>query len=88
MVRIPGEFSMGAQDPPDMNDAVGMQATTDSRPIHRVSVDGWMDRTEVTNEQSAAFARATGSVTTAERTPRGEGLRERARADIARPARS
>ena len=51
MVWIPGgEFSMGAQDPPDMHDAVGMQATTDSRPIHRVFVDGfWMDATEVTN---------------------------------------
>jgi hypothetical protein len=40
MVWIPGgEFSMGAQDPPDLNDAVGMQATTDSRPVHRVFVD-------------------------------------------------
>src|SRR5262245_61414817 len=38
-----GEFSMGAQDPPGM-DRVGMQATEDSRPIHRVYVDGfWMD---------------------------------------------
>jgi formylglycine-generating enzyme len=74
MVWIPGgEFSMGAQDPPDMNDAVGMQATTDSRPIHRVYVDGfWMDKTEVTNEQFAAFVKATGYVTVAERTPRAE----------------
>src|SRR5688572_1659092 len=48
MAWIPGgEFSMGAQDPPDGNDEVGMQATTDSRPVHRVFVDGfWMDRTE------------------------------------------
>ena len=74
MVWIPGgEFSMGAQDPPDMNDAVGMQATIDSRPIHRTYVDGfWMDKTEVTNEQFAAFVRATGYVTVAERTPRAE----------------
>jgi sulfatase modifying factor 1 len=72
MVWIPGgEFSMGAQDPPDMNDAVGMQATTDSRPIHRASVDGfWMDKTEVTNQQFAAFVKATGYVTVAEQTPR------------------
>src|SRR5688572_31897775 len=44
MAWIPGgEFSMGAGATPDMN-AVGMQATTDSRPIHRVYVDGfWMD---------------------------------------------
>ena len=52
---------------------VGMQATTDSRPIHRVYVDGfWMDKTEVTNEQFAAFVKATGYVTVAERTPRAE----------------
>ena len=50
-----------------------MQATTDSRPIHRVYVDGfWMDKTEVTNEQFAAFVTATGYVTVAERTPRAE----------------
>ena len=36
-----GEFSMGAHDPPDMNDDVGMKATVDSRPIHRVYVDGF-----------------------------------------------
>ena len=36
MVWIPGgEFSMGANDPPDM-DQVGMKATTDARPVHRV----------------------------------------------------
>ena len=43
MVWIPGgEFSMGAVDPlgQDAN-VVGMQATTDSRPIHRVYVDGF-----------------------------------------------
>ena len=74
MVWIPGgEFSMGAQDPQDMHDAVGMQATTDSRPVHRVFVDGfWMDATEVTNEQFALFVKATGYVTVAERTPRAE----------------
>ena len=71
MVWIPGgEFSMGAQDPPHMNDSVGMQATRDARPIHRVYVDGfWMDTTEVTNAQFAAFVKATGYVTIAERTP-------------------
>jgi formylglycine-generating enzyme required for sulfatase activity len=74
MVWIPGgEFSMGAKEPPDMNDAVGMQATRDSRPIHRVHVDSfWMDKTEVTNEQFGDFVRATGYVTVAERTPRAE----------------
>jgi formylglycine-generating enzyme required for sulfatase activity len=73
MAWIPGgEFSMGAGATPDMN-AVGMQATTDSRPIHRVYVDGfWMDATEVTNEEFAKFVAATGHVTIAERAPRAE----------------
>ncbi len=63
---------MGAAETPGMN-MVGMQATTDSRPVHRVSVDGfWMDTTEVTNAQFAKFVEATGYVTIAERTPRAE----------------
>ncbi len=70
MVWIPGgEFSMGAQDPPDM-DMVGMKATQDSRPIHRVYVDGFfMDKTDVTNAQFATFVKATGYITIAEKTP-------------------
>jgi formylglycine-generating enzyme required for sulfatase activity len=74
MVWIPGgEFSMGAKEPRDMRDVVGMQATTDSRPVHRVVVDGfWMDATEVTNEQFARFVEATGYVTVAERELRQE----------------
>jgi len=73
MVWIPGgEFSMGAAEQPGMND-VGMKATTDSRPFHRVYVDGfWMDATEVTNAQFATFVAATRYVTVAERTPRAE----------------
>ena len=64
-----GEFSMGAADPPDM-DMVGMRATTDSRPIHRVYVDGFfMDKTDVTNARFAEFVKATGYVTIAEKTP-------------------
>ena len=75
MVWIPGgEFSMGAQDPPDMDhDHVGMQATTDSRPVHRVYVDGfWMDKTDVTNAEFAKFVAATHYITEAERTPKAE----------------
>jgi formylglycine-generating enzyme required for sulfatase activity len=74
MVWIPGgEFSMGAAEPSDAEDVVGMQATRDSRPVHRVSVDGfWMDRTEVTNDQFAAFVAATGYVTVAERPPQAD----------------
>jgi sulfatase modifying factor 1 len=67
-----GEFAMGAADPTP-GDQVGMQATTDSRPIHRVYVDGfWMDKTDVTNEEFARFVKATGYVTIAERKPRAE----------------
>ena len=73
MVWIPGgEFSMGANDPPDM-DEVGMKATKDARPIHPVYVDGFfMDKTDVTNAQFAEFVKATGYVTIAERKPRAE----------------
>jgi formylglycine-generating enzyme required for sulfatase activity len=73
MVWIPGgEFSMGANDPPDMDD-VGMKATKDARPIHRVYVDGfYMDKRDVTNAQFGEFVKATGYVTLAERTPRAE----------------
>jgi sulfatase modifying factor 1 len=67
-----GEFSMGAADAPEMND-VGMKATEDSRPVHRVYVDGfWIDKTDVTNQQFEAFVKATGYVTVAERKPRAE----------------
>ena len=65
MAFIPGgEFWMGSDDP---------RMGADAKPVHRVFVDAfWMDVTEVTNEQFAAFARATGYVTVAERTPRAE----------------
>jgi formylglycine-generating enzyme required for sulfatase activity len=67
-----GEFSMGAMDPPYINE-VGMNGAVDARPIHRVYVDGfWMDRTDVTNEEFARFVKATGYVTIAERTPAAE----------------
>jgi len=60
MVWIPGgEFAMGAAEQCNTNDA---------QPFHHVQVDGfWMDETEVTNEQFAAFVKATGYVTLAER---------------------
>jgi sulfatase modifying factor 1 len=56
-----GTFNMGAD-----ND----QASADEYPKHAVTVAGfWMDKTEVTNKQFAAFVAATGYVTTAERKP-------------------
>lgn len=51
-----GEFLMGADEFPD------------SRPMHRVSVDGfYMDEHEVTNAEYAAFVKATNYKTVAER---------------------
>lgn len=62
MVLIPGgEFTMGARDDDTL-------ARDDERPAHRVRVQPfYMDATEVTNAQFAAFVKATGHVTTAER---------------------
>jgi formylglycine-generating enzyme len=70
MVWIPGgEFSMGSEDPRALPHG-GHDAMSDTRPIHRVNVDGfWMDQFEVTNDQFAAFIRATSHVTVAERKP-------------------
>ncbi len=57
----PGAFLMGG----DNN-----QAAADEYPKHKVIVDGfWMDTTAVTNKQFAAFVKATGYITTAERKP-------------------
>jgi len=62
MVWIPGgTFKMGTTEFPE------------SQPVHPVAVKGfWMDATEVTNAQFAAFVKATGYVTVAERKPRPE----------------
>ncbi len=57
MVWVPaGSFDLGDDIYPE------------EQPVRRVTVKGfWMDRTEVTNRQFAAFVAATGYVTTAER---------------------
>src|SRR5262249_38980273 len=70
MVWVPGgEFSMGCDDPRSSL-CGGPDAMADARPVHRVHVDGfWMDQTEVTNEQFAAFVKATNYVTVAELPP-------------------
>jgi formylglycine-generating enzyme len=59
MVWIPGgKFLMGSEDP----------AFADAQPLHEVEIDGfWMDEHEVTNAEFAAFVKATGYVTVAER---------------------
>lgn len=66
MVLIPGgSFSMGGDA--GLMDG-GSQSHGTAYPIHSVAVDAfWMDRTEVTNRQFAAFVAATGYVTFAER---------------------
>ncbi len=73
MVWIPGgQFSMGNVNPATMEDG-GKETMNDARPVHRVYVNGFfMDATEVTNAEYAAFVKATGYVTVAERTPTAE----------------
>jgi sulfatase modifying factor 1 len=73
MVWIPGgEYSMGGVNPIGM-DGGGMEEMKDARPVHRVYVDGFfMDATEVTNSEFAAFVKATGYITVAEQKPTKE----------------
>ena len=69
MVLIPGgRFSMGGDD---------NQAHQDEYPKHEVVVDSfWMDAHEVTNAQFAAFVKATGYVTTAEKSVDWEEIKK------------
>ncbi len=47
---------------------MGTKRMEDAQPVHQVEVKGfWMDRNDVTNEEFAAFVKATGYVTIAER---------------------
>lgn len=63
-----GSFMMGAAD---------KAGRKDEYPAHQVKLDGfWMDQTEVTNKQFAAFVKATGYVTIAERAPEWEELKK------------
>lgn len=73
MVWIPGgEFSMGCDVAAESQCGIP-GVTLDAQPVHRVQVDGfWMDRTEVTNAQFAAFVAATGYRTIAEIAPTKE----------------
>ncbi|HWW42231.1 formylglycine-generating enzyme family protein, partial [Pedobacter sp.] len=73
MVWIPGgEFSMGGVNPVGMNDG-GHESMNDARPVHRVYVGGfYMDETEVTNAEFAAFVKSTGYITVAEQKPTRE----------------
>ncbi|UKT64651.1 formylglycine-generating enzyme family protein [Pedobacter mucosus] len=69
MVWIPaGKSIMGAID---------KNGRDDEYPAHEVKLDGyWMDETEVTNKQFAAFVNATGYKTMAERNPDWEEIKK------------
>jgi formylglycine-generating enzyme required for sulfatase activity len=79
MVKIPGgDFLMGASD---------KEGRPDEYPQHTVHVDGfYMDATEVTNAMFAEFVKATGYITTAERTPDWEELKKQLPPGTPRPA--
>lgn len=67
-----GEFSMGSDVASESLCCIP-GVTRDAQPIHRVRVDGfWIDKTEVTNAQFAAFVAATGYKTIAEIAPTAE----------------
>lgn len=78
MIWVPGgTFRMGADN---------KEAQPDEYPKHTVTVSGfWMDRTEVTNAQFAAFIKATGYITTAERKPDWEQLKKQLPPGTAKP---
>ena len=79
MVWIPGgEFEQGGD-----ND----QAADDEYPKHKVTLKGfWIDATEVTNAQFAAFVKATGYITTAEKAPDWEELKKQLPPGTPKPA--
>lgn len=79
MVWIPGgEFVMGS---------ASHLAKKNEGPAHRVKISGfWMDKTDVTNAQFAAFVKATGYVTTAEQKPDWETLKVQLRPGVPKPS--
>lgn len=79
MVWIPGgEFMMGSDS---------HLAKRCEKPAHKVRVDSfWMDKTDVTNAQFAAFVKATGYVTTAERKPDWETLKVQLSPGVPKPS--
>ncbi|WP_316793179.1 formylglycine-generating enzyme family protein [Pedobacter frigoris] len=73
-----GTFTMGAID---------KEGRRDEYPAHQVKLDGfWIDETEVTNAQFAAFVKATGYVTQAERKPDWEELKKQLPQGTPKPA--
>jgi sulfatase modifying factor 1 len=78
MVWIPGgDFNMGAKT---------QSSTGDAQPFHTVKVAGfWMDETEVTNDQFAAFVKATNYKTLAEKPVDWEEIKKMVPAGTPKP---
>lgn len=78
MVWIPGgDFLMGNNS---------RLAKANEKPTHKVHISSfWIDQTDVTNAQFAAFVKATGYKTTAERKPEWATLKVQLAPGIARP---
>ena len=73
-----GTFAMGADNE---------QGRRDEYPKHNVKVNGfYMDATEVTNEQFAAFVKATSYITTAEKNVNWEELKKQLPAGTEKPS--
>jgi len=73
-----GEFMMGNNS---------RLAKFNEKPVHKVRVSGfWMDQTDVTNAQFAAFVKATGYVTTAEKKPDWQTIKVQLAPGTAKPA--
>lgn len=63
-----GKFRMGGNNQSSKQNLPGTQSRPDEFPSHEININGfWMDETEVTNAQFAAFVEATGYITTAEK---------------------
>lgn len=82
MVRLPGgTFMMGHDGTFDT--PFGPKSFPEEAPAHKVTVkEFWIDETEVTNAQFAAFIKATNYVTFAERQVKPEDFPEEARANL------
>jgi len=82
MVRLPGgTFMMGHDGTFDT--PFGPKSFPEEAPAHKVTVkEFWIDETEVTNAQFAAFIKATHYITFAERQVKPEDFPEEARANL------
>lgn len=85
MIKIPGgETMMGSAG--DFETPYGTKYFPEESPVRKIQVTGfWMDETEVTNDQFAAFVKATGYVTYAEREAKIEDFPAEARAYLPAP---